>query len=838
MRLSEFLERADDAIAARPGTVVVAFLVATLVFGAGLGGVSTASGTEQFAEDIPAARALEDINREFGPSFDRPTGSTQLIQKGDNVLSKAELLRMLRAQHRLEQREDLRVASTSSAARLVAREVDPDARTLDQQIAALERSPRSRVRSAVRSLSDDPAFTRQLSNDYNPTAGRAKATIGVVVHEQPGLETSGGGGGPGGSGANPLTSIQLRSQRVVDTVGGDITVFGSGVISEEFGTVIGDSILIVTPAAMVFIVVFLLFSYRDLIDLLLGVGTLVMALVWTFGFLGHAGIPFNNIMIAIPPLLLAVGIDFGIHTVNRYREERQREGVGIAEAMRLTRSQLVVAFAIVTGTTVIGFLANLASELPPIREFGLAAAVGIVFVFLLFGFFLPAAKVLVDRLRERYPIIPTMSQRPLGARGTSLGRVLQVGVAVSRRAPALLVIAVLLISGGAAVHATGLDTQFSQEDFLPPAETPDHLAALPEPFKPSDYTVVSQLNFLEDNFAQTQGSSVVVYVQGRMEDPTTLESMHRAGSDPPDTFVSTNRQAEASSPVSVIRDRADADPEFRRLVERNDRDGNGIPDRNLGEVYDALADSPARVDLRDHLAADRRSARVVYSVEADAGNDEATADGRAVADRYRQPAVATGGTVVFQAVSDLIFESAVLSLALALGGTALFLVFVYWLVEGLPSLGVANIVPIVVAVSLIAGTMRVLGIGFNAFTATILALTIGLGIDYSVHVVHRFADERRKRDLESALDRTIRGTGGALTGSMLTTVFGIGVLVLALLAPLGQFGILTALSVFYSFLTSVFVLPSVLVLWDRVINPGGADRPMDGTPAVDDSGPT
>ena len=168
------------------------------------------------------------------------------------------------------------------------------------------------------------------------------------------------------------------------TVGGDIRVFGSGIFSAEFSNVIFDSLIITVPAAVVFIVLFLIYAYRDLLDLLLGAFALFMAIVWTFGFLGIAGIPFSQMMIAVPPLLLAVGIDFGIHAVNRYREDR-RETDSVGEAMREATDQLLVAFFIVTGTTVIGFLANLVSDLTPIRDFGVVAAVGIVFTFLIFG---------------------------------------------------------------------------------------------------------------------------------------------------------------------------------------------------------------------------------------------------------------------------------------------------------------------------------------------------------------------------------------------------------------------------------------------------------------------
>jgi predicted RND superfamily exporter protein len=303
-----------------------------------------------------------------------------------------------------------------------------------------------------------------------------------------------------------------------------------------------------------------------------------------------------------------------------------------------------------------------------------------------------------------------------------------------------------------------------------------------------------------------------------MVEPLALERIHRVGEDPPSSFVTRDGRASETSIVTVIRSRATRDPEFRRLVARNDRNGNGIPDKNLRQVYDALMESSSRDRAVQYLARDYRSTRVVYSVESDAATDDIVADGRQIAGRYRGSAIATGQVVVFDAISALILESALTSLAIALGLTIVFLVAIYWVIEGLPSLGIANAVPIVVSVAAIGGSMRLLGVPFNAITATLLAITIGLGVDYSVHVVHRFIDERREQPLTEALDRTVRGTGGALTGSMLTTVSGIGVLVFALLTPLGQFGVITGLSIFTSYLASLLVLPSTLVVWDRLVN--------------------
>ncbi|WP_411966794.1 efflux RND transporter permease subunit [Haloferax sp. YSSS75] len=805
-----YVDRLGEYITENPGRVVALFFVLTLVFGAGLGNISTDAGTSQFTNDSPAQEALDDVNREFSPAFETSSGSTQLIQQSSNVLSKQSMLDMLRLQERIMNRPDLRATSSSSIAATVARTLDPSATTLDQQIDALESASPSEVRAAAKQATANPNVASLLSNDFNRESVRASSTIGVVSHEVPGISSS-----AGTSGTSPMTDIQLEIQTMTSVADSDIRVFGSGIISSELGNVIADSLLLVVPAAVLLIFGFLVVAYRDPIDLILGVVSLVLAVVWTFGFMGLADIPFSQMLIAVPPLLLAVGIDFGLHAVNRYREERVK-GTEPVLSMRTTVKQLSVAFFIVTGTTVLGFLANVTSDLAPIRDFGLVAAVGILFTFLVFGVFLPAAKLYVDQLREKYDV-PAFASSPLGSEGGYLARVLSVGVVIGRRAPRAFLVVVLLTTVVAGAYGTGVDTSFSQEDFLPPEEQAGYLQQLPEPFKPGVYTVTKDLNYLEDNFESTQGDSVTIYVEGQLRQDSSLEMIHRAGEDPPESFVAEDRRAQSTSIVTVIQSYAAQDPEFAALVDRNDANGNGVPDDNLDTIYDELLSSPVSGQASSYITDDYRKTRIVYTVEGDAEQDAIVADGRDVAERLRMDSTATGNTVVFDAVSDTIFTSAIQSLTVALVATAIFLVFIYQLLEGQWTLGVVNLIPIVVTLALLAGSMRFFGIPLNALTATILAIAIGLGIDYSAHVVHRFADEYNESgDLYEALRLTVSGTGGALTGSMLTTTTGLGVLAIAITPVLGQFGIVTALSIFYSYLTALVVTPPALVVWERL----------------------
>jgi predicted RND superfamily exporter protein len=131
-------------------------------------------------------------------------------------------------------------------------------------------------------------------------------------------------------------------------------------------------------------------------------------------------------------------------------------------------------------------------------------------------------------------------------------------------------------------------------------------------------------------------------------------------------------------------------------------------------------------------------------------------------------------------------------------------------------LGIVNLFPILIAIAFLLGTMRYLGISLNALTGTILSISIGLGIAYSVHATHRFVDEYNAgADAYESMIITLSGTGGALLGSMLTTSLGTGALALAITPVLGDFGLLMAISVIYSFVFTIIALPPAVLLWER-----------------------
>lgn len=795
--IEELFNTIDRTITQRPRQLVAAFLIVTVIFGVGVTQISSDSGTSQFTQDIPSQEALEEINEKFSDARSATGGGqTTLIQEKKNVLSKRSLVSMAKLEQKLHERDGLRVESSSSVAKQVALQIDRQARTPESRVTALETATQDDIQNAVQSSLSNQQSRQIVSKDYNSEDGTASVTLTTVSHNVRGLDS----GSVGTSSTTALQPIQLSIQSITQRTTEGITVFGQGIQSSELSSVTFDSLTLVLPFALSFILIFLGVAYRDPIDVLLALASLLITVIWTLGFMGFVGIPFTQLLVAVPPLLLAVGIDFGIHAVNRYREELTDER-SRKQSMKNATDQLLIAFGIVTGTTVIGFGSNIISPLPPIREFGIVAAIGIFFTFLVFGVFLPATKILSDSIKEQTRI-PNFTNKALGSEDSALGSVLSVGVIASEKAPKLVVVTILILGAVVGAYGTGISGTFSQDVFLPPEEQPEYVDYFPGPLQPGEYDVTRVINTIEENFETGGQTTLTLYVQGDIRKDTALEEIQRMNKNPPNIIVSSDNYAQQQSILSII-NQSKQDPAVSSVVKQNDIDGNGVADDNIQQVYKKTAAN--RID--NYVTDSRDATRVVYSIESDATNREIQRVGSQIAAETRYNAIPTGPVIVRQAVSDLISDSTVRSLAIALLLTTVFLSIVYRRMEGLARLALVNVVPVFVTIALVAGTMRYLNIPLNALTATTLSIAIGLGVDYTTHMTHRIIDEDKTKPTREAIRVSVQGTGGALFGSMITTVFGIGSLTLAITPLLGQFGLVIAISIVYSFVVSVIMLP-------------------------------
>ncbi|MFB6104151.1 MAG: MMPL family transporter [Halobacteriaceae archaeon] len=662
---------------------------------------------------------------------------------------------------------------------------------------------------------------------YTPGSTTAEATMIIVQQTAEQADVQ-------GSASARLETSQLALQSIAQQRFGaeHVLVFGSGIVSDEITRSMTDSLAIVGPLALLFVLVVLIIAYRDLLDIVLGLVGITLVLVWTFGFMGWLDIAFNQIFIAVPVLLIGLSIDYAIHVFMRHREERSRgDGDGVIPSMRVALASVGIALALVTATTVIGFLSNLISSVPPIREFGIVSAFGITAAFVIFGALIPAVKVELDAALEGWGFD---RQKPaFGTGGGRLGRVLSIGGVAARRAPWVVLLLTLLVSAAGTYGATQVNTTFDQTDFLA-EDPPDWMDRLPEPFDPGEYTIKSSLTYANENFVREDNQAQLL-IRGAITDPAVLDRLATAqdrATNSDVVVVLSNNEADIRSPLTLLDRIAARNETVRQRLAEADTDGDGVPDEDVAAVFDAVyAAAPTEAaSLLQRQDGEYVAMRLVVSIRGGVAGDRVTAamrDLAAVVEGTGVSVIATGQPIVFDIVSEQLLDTVIESLLITLVAIFLFLMVTYRLTEGSAILGIVTLLPVAFSVSWILGTMYLLDIPFNVLTGLITSLTVGLGVAYSIHVSERFSHELDRTETTwEAMQTALTGTGGALLGSAATTVGGFGTLAFAILPPLRQFGIITGLTIIYAFLASVLVLPSLLVIWLRYLGPGiEAGRP-------------
>ncbi len=810
--------------------------VLTIVLSGGVGSLEYSSSLDQFKSDGPEAERLDYVETNFG---DEGGTTTQILVRDENVLSKESLIATLELQR--EFREDGTVSptlveddpfadlSTIVATTAIREERAADARTrpdpstvdptLDEQIEQLESMNQSEIDAVLDTVLDEDGSAEAfvfLPTDYEPGSMEADTRLLFVTQQADGQQVI------EGESSEEIVESQLAMDAMVEDRFADGFAFGEGIITDEIDRSLVDSLSLVLPLALLFVCLVLTVAYRDLLDILLGLAGIVVVLLWTLGFMGWVGIPFTQIMVAVPALLVGLSIDYAIHVFMRHRERREEERDSSGAAMRIVLGGLGVALLWVTTTAVFGFLSNLVSPVAPIREFGVVSAFGIVAALLVFGVLVPAAKVELDELLEARGI--DRRNRAFGTDG-AFANVLSLGERAANRTPWAVICAVLLVTAAGAAGATQVDTTFEREDFIAD-DPPAWMASLPGPLAPGEYGAKEDLAVLNDHARQDTRTQVVV--TGDVTDDRTLERIadaHDVAADRNAVLVLSSGETGVRSPISVMRAVAAEDEEFAEAFVAADTDGDGVPDEDVESVYDAFyeADEERAAEVVHRTDdGEYEAVRMLVTMQGDASSEVMADDTRVVAsslDGDGLEATATGQPVVFSVVEDELFETVVQSLSVTLGAVAVLLTLVYRRTAGSALLGAVTLAPIVCSVAWILGTMALLGMPFNAITGTITSLTVGLGVAYNIHMTERYLLERRCGEVPAeALRRSVRGTGGALLGSAATTVGGFGVLAFAILPPLQQFGLITGLTIVYAFVGGVFVLPSLLVLWERHVD--------------------
>lgn len=835
-------DRLATLVSHRPGTVVAASIVLTLAIGA-LAPFAVNDDTVAVDDELSAAQDV--IDETFGD----PTAVTQIVVTRDDGgdVRTVDALRLTRALTAAIEDSELADALAGDGAQPAI------ASFLGGADLALERAPIGiddlddgdvpRLQDeALAQLPPQVAglFDGLLASQDTPTAGLVLVfTDGTTADPDQLAATEGDS-----AGQQPAALAQQRQlAAVVDGVdvpaGYTVETFSFGLlltstdIGPEIGRLFGTALLIIL---LVLAVVYAVrpeagqrwrIGRRTAADVGLTLAVIVFAVVWMQGlgvllgpgFLGLIG-PFSPQTQIVPILIIGLGVDFAIHLLARYRAELG-DGATPDAAWATGARTVGLTLLLCTGATAIGFLTNLASPVEFLATLGVLAAVGITAAFGLTMTFLPAARLLLDRRAQRLGRLPATSLASQA--GDRLPRAVGRTAWLAERAPVptLLVATLAVVAGG--YGFTQLDSAFELTDFVP-----------------QDEPLLATFEVLQERFDGGFDETTEVLLRGELDRPEAHEALVEAvGATAEVDGVQTLGDApDATSVVSVLTgalDDGSVGPQLRDLGVTED--GTVADDADVTAVYELLL---TEVEAAGEVLARADDGTVVSRVTLRTSAGQAGAGPLAVALTEAFAPVTAAGVdvtptsprIVQAGLAERIEDSQITSLLIALGAAMALLVLHFTLAERRPVVGVLTVLPVGLVLALTFGAMAATGIPLNPVTATLAALSIGIGVPFTIHVTSRWLEERSRRGIDGALRRTLTSTGGALAGSALTTAIGFGILVTSTLTPFEQLGYVIVFAIASSLIAAVLVLPSMLALYDR--GDARRRRPHDETPGTAD----
>lgn len=501
---------------------------------------------------------------------------------------------------------------------------------------------------------------------------------------------------------------------------------------------------------------------------LLSLPAVLIGCVSAFGLMGFVGIPLTMVTISGLPILIGLGVDFAIQVHSRIEEETLATESAEAGIDR-TFVRLGPALAVAGLAACIGFIVLHLSDVPMIRDFGSMLAVGAVIVFI-------SSLTLISGvlyLRERKRLGPREAPRArLEVERFVTGLTART---VGRLAPIALI--ALAVSLGGLYVSRKIPTQTD-----------------PEKFVPSGSSVLKDLHHVRDVAGSTNELNLLVEMPaGRhVTDQDVLDWMllfeERQRAEHRDlrqsnSLASFTKSVTGDAPTSASSEQALA------LAPRALADNVVNGDRTMASITFALSDQLTLDAQRTLTEEIQREAHPPEGVTiAPAG-------------------ISVIGTAAVDAISDNRDLMSFVALA------AILATLLVWFRN--PVKAIAPLMPVILALGSSAMLLYFSGVEYSPLTSISGPLIVAMGTEFNVLLMSRYFEERATGlDARSAMAKASLRIGRAIAASGLTVMGGFAVLAFSDFPLLDNFGKVTALNIGLSLVSTLILLPPLLVWAD------------------------
>ena len=517
------------------------------------------------------------------------------------------------------------------------------------------------------------------------------------------------------------------------------------------------------------------------------VSNAILSTIWTLGLLAFLDIPINMLNYIVPALIIVVGATEDVHILAKFIESR-RSGYEGPRAMLKTAHRIGLTLFLTATSTILGFAATGLTDIIAMRHFGIAASLGMMCRFLASVFFLPAY------LRIFQNQFSSKSRRGVANFARLYAEKLASNIMRGLiKHPAVIISLFVVI----ALPCLFFAKRISLNNDLPA-------------FLPEDSKVVQNINTVAERLS---GSKVInITLNGNAGDFKRSENLQRLK----DLSEELRSMEEVDNVVSLA--------DYICLVNREMQGGASeqymIPENNaLIAQYLIFFHSS---DLRPYVTHDY--AKVNIAIRTNIGNsthfNQLVDNIRDLLDSGRfGPLVysVTGKSVLVAAAVDNIAKGQLTSLSSI---TILLFVIVTILFLSLRC-GCLAVLANLFSIAVIFGLMGLAQIPLNLGTCMVAAITIGIGVDDTLHLMVQYNRELKVlKDEKKALEQALRIEILPVMVTSISLAVGFLVLSFSSFLPVKQFGALSAVVILLAVVADMILTPALfsttrlITIWD------------------------
>jgi predicted RND superfamily exporter protein len=550
-------------------------------------------------------------------------------------------------------------------------------------------------------------------------------------------------------------------------------------------------------SSLILVLILFFYAYRRWITLLFAGLPLFGGIQLTMGIASLTLGSLNILTSAFAAILVGLGIDFAVHIYDRYHQERTL-GADISSAIETTLTQTGEGIWTGAFTTIFAFVVLFFSRVQGIVELAFLVSIGLLCALLCIYFVLPSFLIWIDSRKKSYHYQPLQT---FGFKKLS---------SFLEKNPLLCFSILIGITLFFAIFTFRIEVERDFRNLRPKEikslEVFDRMAKAFGGKKLEAITIHEGKDF--HSLLSKEEEVIGIFERYKRDEKI-------------DSFVSLSQfipSPEKQKNISrAIRDSIDLDRVRKNFIEALKENGfemdefqtliQSLEDLEKGneKIYPpeiltaSINEGPLKRGIEHLLVKKGETYRIVSHLYYQKG--------KLSLDQLEKelPGISiTGPEKVESEILRIVKEDLFLLTPIAFL-IVLFLVFLHfrrWRTTFF------TIMPLVMGLIWMVGGMSLFRIRINFVNAVILPMIIGMGIDNSVHLMHRYLEGGR-RDAGHAL----RTTGRAMSMCSLTTMLGFGSLVTARYQALSTMGWVTILGMGFCLITALSLLPTLLILW-------------------------